>query len=588
MPTTIPALLSATAKAHGDRPAMRWKRGGEWQTATWRDYGRDARRVARALVALGVQPGQCVVVMGWNRPEWFLAATGAMHAGAVPVGVYTTITPDQVRYVAHHCEAVVAVVENRVQLETIQALRAHLPRLKSVVVMEGAPASEDVHGWDDFLRTAEGVPEERVDERLAGQKPDDLCTLIYTSGTTGPPKAVMISHRNVTWLTEVGVPHLKLTHEDHFLSYLPLSHIAEQWNSLYLPMTCGGCTWFAESLERLPEDLREARPTLFFGVPRVWEKIQARIQSAGAAASLPRRLVARWARAKGLAGGYAQQQGRSPPALYGLARRLVFDKVRERLGLDRARHCVTSAAPISLGTLEFFLSLGIPILEVYGMSEVTGPSTLSVNERYRTGRAGIAMPGSELRLAPDGENLLRGPHVFLGYLKDPAATAETLDAEGWVHSGDIGEIDADGFLRVTDRKKELLITSGGKNIAPAPIEAMLKTVPGIAQAVLLGDRRNYVAALLTLDPDRVAEVATRVGSPARDIDAARDCPAFRQYLEGEIARISDGLARYERIRKFAILPGELTVAGGELTPTMKLKRAVIRDKYAQEIERLYA
>jgi long-subunit acyl-CoA synthetase (AMP-forming) len=222
------------------------------------------------------------------------------------------------------------------------------------------------------------------------------------------------------------------------------------------------------------------------------------------------------------------------------------------------------------------------------MSEVTGPSTLSVNERYKTGRAGIAMPGSELKLAPDGEILMRGPHVFLGYLKDPAATAETLDAEGWVHSGDIGEIDADGFLRVTDRKKELLITSGGKNIAPAPIEAMLKTVPGIAQAVLLGDRRNYVAALLTLDPDRVTEVATRVGSPARDIDAARDCPVFRQYLEGEIARISDGLARYERIRKFAILPGELTVAGGELTPTMKLKRAVIRDKYAQEIERLYA
>jgi len=588
MPTTIPALLHATEKEHGSRPAMRWKRDGAWQAATWKEYARDARRVARALIGLGVRPGQSVVVMGWNRPEWFLASVGAMHAGAVPVGVYTTIAPDQVRYIADHCEAVVAVVENEAHLELFQGLRPDLPHLKALVVMEGVPSSRDVHAWDDFLRLGDGVPDAMVDDRLASQKEGDLATLIYTSGTTGPPKAVMISHRNVIWLVEAGAPPLRLTHEDQFLSYLPLSHIAEQWNSMYLPMTCGGCTWFAESLEKLPENLREARPTLFFGVPRVWEKIQARIQAAGAQASPLRRLVASWARAKGLAGGYALQAGRAPPALYGVAERLVFAKVRERLGLDRARHCVTSAAPISLGTLEFFLSLGIPILEVYGMSECTGPTTLSLNERLRTGRAGVAIPGSELKLAPDGEIWMRGPHVFLGYLKDPVGTAETVDADGWIHSGDIGEIDADGFLRVTDRKKEILITSGGKNIAPAPIEARLKAVPGVAQAVLIGDERHYVTALLTLDPERVAEVAARVGSPARDVAAARDCSVFRQYLEREIAQICEGLARYEWIRKFAILPGELTVAGGELTPTMKLKRAVIREKYAAEIERLYA
>jgi len=240
-----------------------------------------------------------------------------------------------------------------------------------------------------------------------------------------------------------------------------------------------------------------------------------------------------------------------------------------------------------LDTLEFFLSLGIPIYEVYGMSECTGPTTFSLPGRYRTGRAGFAIPGTELRIAPDGEVWMRGPHVFLGYLKDEAATRETLDADGWIHSGDVGDLDADGFLKITDRKKELIITSGGKNIAPAPLEARLKAIPGVAQAVVIGDQRNYMVALLTLDAERVAQVAAQVGSPARDVSAARDCTVFRQHLEREIQRVNASLARYEWVRRFTVLPGELTIAGGELTPTMKLKRRVIREKYAPAIEALY-
>ncbi|QQR74123.1 MAG: AMP-binding protein [Holophagales bacterium] len=584
---TVGELFEGTVRTHGDRPALRWKQDGAWQTATWAEYGARARRVARALIALGVEPRRGVAIMSYNRPEWLLADLGAILAGAIPTGIYTTSAREQVIYIARHCEAAVVVVENAAYLELFESLRGDLPQLKAIVVMSGVASRGDVLSWEDFEARGDGVPESALAERLAAQRQDDPCTLIYTSGTTGPPKAVMISHGNVTFLAEVGGPTFAIGPSDRFLSYLPLSHIAEQCISVYMPMVGGSCAYFAESLEKLPENLREVRPTIFFGVPRVWEKIQARMQAVGASSSWLRRRIAAWARVKGLAGGYAAQRGLPLPAGYGLAEKVVFSKVKERLGLDAARVCITSAAPISLGTLEYFLSLGIAICEVYGMSECTGPTTFSVPDRLRTGRAGFAIPGTELKLAEDGEVWMRGPHVFLGYYKDETATRETRDADGWLHSGDIGELDADGFLRITDRKKELLITSGGKNVAPAPIEARLKTIPGIAQAVLVGDQRNYVAALLTLDPERVAEVARRLGSPARDIAAARTCEIFRAYLERELENVNATVARYEAVRRFVVLPGELTIVGGELTPTMKLKRRVIREKYAAEIESLY-
>ena len=587
MQGTVGELFARTATAHAARPALRWKEAGAWRTATWGEYRDRARRTARALIALGVEPGRGVAIMGFNRPEWFLADLGAIHAGAVPTGIYTTSTAEQVRYIAEHCEAAVVVVEDARYLELFAALRPSLPRLRAIVAMEGVASEGDVYSWDDFERLGDGGAESELEARLAAQRPEDPATLIYTSGTTGAPKAVMISHRNITWLGAATVEAFGLVPEDRFLSYLPLSHIAEQCVSVYMPMVSGGCTAFAESLEKLPENLREVRPTVFFGVPRVWEKIQAKMQAAGAEAPWLRRQIVAWARSKGLAGGYAAQQGRPLPPFHAFAKKLVFDKVRERLGLDQARACLTSAAPISLGTLEFFLSLGIPILEVYGMSECTGPATFSLPGRFRTGRAGFAIPGTEVRIAEDGEVSMRGPHVFLGYYKDEAATRETRDAEGWLHSGDIGELDADGFLRITDRKKELLITSGGKNVAPAPIEARLKTIPGVAQAVLVGDRRPYCAALLALDAERVAEVAARAGSPARDVAAAREDGAFRAYLEAEIEKLNATLARYETVRRFALLPGELTIDSGELTPTMKLKRRVVHERHAAAIEELY-
>jgi len=587
-PETIMSVLERTARENGDRPAMRVKDGGTWKVTTWREYRDQAWLAARGFMRLGLAPGQGVAIMGFNRPEWFLADVGAIAAGGIPAGIYTTTTAEQCQYIADHAEAAVAVVENPQYLAVFRQLRDRLPHLKAIVLMTGSAAEEGVYTWQQLLEQGAQVPEADLRRRIDDQKPEDLCTLIYTSGTTGPPKAVMLSHHNVTWTARRVCEAYNVNAQDDLISYLPLSHIAEQVVSLHSPMAVGGCSWFAESIEKLGENLREVRPHFFFAVPRVWEKMQAGIQAAGAQNTGLKKKIATWARGVGLAGGRADQEGRPKSIFYPIAQQLVFSKVREKLGLDRARVCSTSTAPISVETLEFFSSLGIPIMEVYGMSECTGPATFSLPDAYHYGKVGRAIKGTEVVTVEDGEVMMRGPHIYLGYFKNEEATREALDSEGWLHSGDIGEIDANGFLKITDRKKELIITSGGKNIAPAIIESKLRQIPAVSQAVVIGDRRNYLVALLTLDPTRAADQAKAAGSPASTPEALATCPVFRQYLEKQIEGVNETLARYETIKKFKILPRELSIDEGELTPTMKLKRRVVNQKFADEIERLYA
>ena len=581
-------VLDQTTRAHGDQPAMKVKRDGLWQTTTWKEYRDGARLAARGFIKLGLQPGQGVAIVGYNCPQWFLADVGAILAGGIPAGVYTTSSAEQCAYVADHCDAPVAVVEDAKQLAKFKEAWPNLPKLKAVVMMYGTDPDERVFGWEEFLKLAQEVPEADLDARIAAQDADDVCTLIYTSGTTGNPKAVMISHDNITWTARMALQTFDLRTGDQAVSYLPLSHIAEQIVSLHGPMLIAGTVWFAESLDKLGDNLREIRPNYFLGVPRVWEKIQAKIQAAGAQNSPLKKKIAAWGRKKGLEGGFANQQGKPAPSFYGLANKLVFSKVRDRLGLDRSRIQITSAAPISRDTLEFFLSLGLPIYEVFGMSECTGPATISTPDRWETGKAGYAMPGTELRIAADGEICMRGRHVFKGYFKNPEATAEALDGEGWLHSGDIGEIDARGLLKITDRKKDILITAGGENIAPQLLEGQLKGIPVISQAVVVGDRMKYLGALLTLDPEKVQQIATDVGSPARDVAGAATCAVFKGALQKQIDDMNSKLAQVQTIKKWTIIPGEFTIEGGELTPTMKIKRKVIREKYAKEIDALYA
>lgn len=585
--------LEERAKKHGDRPAMRVKRNGGWRTTTWGSYARDARRAGRALMKLGVQPGKGVSLIGYNCPEWVIADVGAILAGAMPAGIYTTNSAEQVRYITDHCEAKVAFADTPDQVKKFVAEADRLPHLETVVQMLGRPESAQqgrlkVLAWDEFLALADQVPESDLDARIAAQKPDDVCTLIYTSGTTGDPKAVMITHTNVVWTAQTVMKAMGATPDEVSISYLPLSHVAEQMTTIHGPMGLGSIVYFAESLEKLGETLKEVRPTLFLGVPRVWEKIQAKMVAAGAANPPLRKKIAAWARKQGLVGGYAVQRGEKRPLLYPVAKKVVFDKVRQALGLDRARICITSAAPISKDTLEFFLSLGIPILEVYGMSECTGPGTYSPPDDYRTGKCGICMPGAELKIAEDGEICMRGPHVFKGYLKDPEATKNALDADGWLHSGDIGEIDSKGFLQITDRKKDLLITAGGENIAPQVLEGQLKSIPVIAQAVVIGDRRKFLSALVTLDPDRIGAESDACGSPAKTPEEAARCEKFRRHLDKQIQELNGRLARVQTIKKFTVLPNELSIEGGELTPTMKVKRKVVNEKYKREIEAMYA
>jgi long-subunit acyl-CoA synthetase (AMP-forming) len=581
---TVIDVLMQTTSARPTKPALRRKGPAGWSTLTWSDYQSAVMRAGRALIRLGVNPSDCVVILGGNRPEWFIVNLATIAAGGLPSGIYTTSTPEQCGYIINHCEAVVAVVENTGHLHQLASVRG---ALKTIVCMDGGDDEDGVLSWEAFLALGDDEVQPPLDERIAGLCSDRPCTLIYTSGTTGEPKGVMLSHDNVIWMSRALKSEYTVTAEDSGISYLPLSHIAEQVISHYLPLVVGGCMSFAQSLETLGDDLREVRPTFFFAVPRVWEKIQGRMEAAGAASSpLKRRLVG-WARGVGLAGGRAAQRGEQPPAGWWLADRLVFTKVRRRLGFDRTRVFFTSAAPMARSTLDFFLSLGIPVLEVYGMSECTGPTTFSTEKRYRTGSSGWAIPGTELKIAEDGEILYRGPHVFVGYYKDDEATREALDEDGWLHSGDIGMIDEDGFLYVTDRKKELIITSGGKNVAPVPIESKIKAIPGVAQAVVLGDRRKFLSALVILDPEILGALAAEVGSEATDIGEAAGCGRIRTYLEDRIDAVNATLAPYESIRRFAVPGVGLSVENGTLTPTLKLKRRVIYEAFSDDIAELY-
>ncbi len=588
---TVMAVLESSARRWPNLLAMQVKQPGGWKGTTYKQYRDSVRLTARAFIKLGLEPKQGVAIIGYNCPEWFLADIGAIYAGGVPAGIYTTSSAEQCQYITDHCDAAIAVVENKVHLDKYLAVRDQLPKLKAIVVIDPKGCSIDhaarIYAWSDLEAIGREVPEADLEARIASQMADDMATLIYTSGTTGQPKAVIISHDNITWTARKALELVDIKPGESIVSYLPLSHVAEQAVSIHGPMSVGATTWFAESIDKLPEALREVRPHAFLGVPRVWEKIQSKIMAAGAETKGLKKRIATWARKVGLEGGYAEQEGKPRPFAYKVADAVVFSKVREKLGLDRCRFQITSAAPISKSTLDFFLSLGIPLFEVYGMSECTGPATVSLPGRYKTGKAGFCFPGGEIKIADDGEVCMRGRHVFKGYLKNPEATAETIDKDGWLHSGDIGVIDPDGFLRITDRKKDLLITAGGENVAPQVLEGLIKSIPVISQAVVIGDRRKFLTALVTLNPERFPVDAAAAGSPAKTPAEAATCKVFNGWLMSQLAPINERLARVQTIKKVTILPGELTVESGELTPTMKIKRKVVNANYERQIEAMY-
>ena len=561
---------------------------------SWHDYALRVKRCALGLHGLGFRSGNTLPILSFNREEWLVTALAAMALGGVPVGIYTTSSPEQVRYIVEHCEAEFLVVENEKHLATALAARERVPRLRHLLVMEASshPLPEGVLRYEDVLRRGTRVDEGPYWEGVNALKPEGLATLIYTSGTTGNPKGVMLSHRNLVWTAEHLMRATGMRDEGEvLLSYLPLAHIAEQMLSLHGPLLVGAEVYFAQSLEKLPEDLREARPTLFFGVPRVWEKFKGRVEQSLRELPPARQRVVGWARTVA-----AERHSRSlrheriPLPLegqYQLARRTVFQALLAKIGLERARFLSTGAAPIGRDVLDFFASLDVVLREVYGQSETCGPTSLNTHGATCLGSLGRPLLGVEVQIAADGEILVRGGGVCLGYYKDPAATAELLQ-DGWLHSGDVGHLDSEGYLHITGRKKELIVTSGGKKTAPAPIELLLKAVPPVGNALVIGERRKFLVALLTLDPERARALARQHGWP-EDLNARAADPRLRQHLHAAIEReVNPRLARFETIKRFAVLAEDFTIAGGELTPSMKVRRQVVEARHQELIESLYA
>jgi long-chain acyl-CoA synthetase len=564
---TVATLFRDTVTSRPDEIAVRWRPpGSDAATAslTWAEYADQACRVAAGLQALGVRPGQRIVLMMRNRPEFYPADVGSLLAGATPISIYNSSPPEQIEYLASHSEATVAIVGDVGMLERFLKVRSELPDLGKLVLMDDpdglAPA--DVVAFSDLL----GAAPVDFDEAVDRVRPEDLATLIYTSGTTGPPKGVMISHYNLSWVLE---SMNRATGETltgwRQVSYLPMAHIAERWLTHYLHIAEGTDVTTCPEPTELASYLREVRPEHFLGVPRVWEKLHAGITAAMAADP--------------------DKQAAFQQALE-TGDEAFLSNVRALVGLDQLRIAITGAAPIPRPVLDFFLALGVPLSEIYGMSEATGPTTWA--RQIRPGTVGVAIPGQEMKLLDDGEVCFRGGNIFSGYLKDPERTADALDEDGWLHTGDVGELDDDGYLKIVDRKKELIITAGGKNISPANIEAAIKSYPLIGQACAIGDARAYMTALIVLDPDVAPAWARSRGIEFSSVADLAAHPDVRAEVERCIEEANGRFSQVERVKKFVILPTEWLPDSDELTPTMKLKRRGVLGKYADEIEKLYA
>ena len=586
MSETVTRQFAETVAAYGDETALRWKDGEGFSEWTWADYAERAARLAGALGELGIGRGDRVVLLMRNRPEFHVADVAVMLCGATPISIYNSSAPDQIQYLAGHCNAVAAIVEDDVYLQRLLAVRDSLPSLRHVAVIDepagGVPAG--VLGWHALLEhspvdlyQASGIAETA-----------DLATVIYTSGTTGPPKGVMLDHANIMWTVDCYRATVEVEPGWRAVSYLPMAHIAERMTSHYLAIASAFEVTTCPEPGQVVSYLGATRPQTFFAVPRVWEKAYASLRAAVDADSAK---AAEFDAALDIGWEVSELRARGEEPTGELRKR--FDAVEPALavvrgivGLDQAVICVTGAAPIPFEILRFFRALGLPLSEIYGLSETTGPMTWTPF-RVRVGTVGPPMPGIEVRLEEDGEVLCRGGNVFRGYLDAPEKTAEVLEPDGWFHSGDIGVFDDAGYLRIVDRKKELIITAGGKNISPANLEAALKAGALIGQACAIGDDRPFVSALLVLDPDTAPVWARQHGIEGTFAELAAH-PDVIAEVQREVDAANAGFSQVERIKRFTLLADEWLPDSEELTPTMKLKRRGVHAKYAAEIEELYA
>jgi long-chain acyl-CoA synthetase len=587
--STVADLLPIAVREHGARRAVMYKEDGaaEWTSKSYAEIGDMIQGLSLGLMDLGIAKGDKVSILANTRPEWTYFDFAALTAGATVVPIYQTNSPDECQYVLENSDAKAVIVEDAEQLAKIREVRDRCPALEHVILMTGE--ADDAMSAAELAERGGSHDAAEWEERWSSVTPDDICTFIYTSGTTGPPKGCVISHGNYRSMLDMVLDVGALGDDELTYLYLPLAHsfaLLIQFGTVALGATMA--YWQRDPL-KIMSDLAEVKPTYFPSVPRIFEKIYTAATSAAEKAGGMKKAVFNWAVGVGRRMRATERAGREPGFFlrrqYEVADKQVLSKIRNLFG-GRIKLAVSGAAPINPEILRFFDAAGVLIVEGWGMTETSTAATIATAEDFKFGTVGRPFPGCEIKIADDGEILVRGPNIFQGYYKNPEATAETL-VDGWLHTGDIGEIDPEGYVKITGRKKDIIITAGGKNITPANLEAEIKQHPLVSQCVVIGDRRPYLVALVTLDPDEAATFASDHDLPS-DPEALASNELVRKSIEEHLEKVNSKFARVEQVKKIAILPHDLSQEGGELTPTMKVKRNVVAEKYAGEIEALYS
>ena len=596
---TLPAMFRNAVAERGDKVWLREKVLGLWKSWTWNEVGQAVRETTLGLAALDFKPGDTASILSNTVVEWVVADLGVLCAGGISNGIYPTDAVTQVEYLCIDSSTTVLFVENDEQLDKALDARERLPLLKKIVIfdMDGLSRFSDpmVISLADLRALGAAFDRENPglwDERCASRQAGDLAILIYTSGTTGRPKGAMHSHASVIYTTRGYNTLISQDESDERMCFLPLCHVAERLGGEYFALYTGSTLNFVENPETVPENVREISPTVFTAVPRVWEKFYSAVMIGVSESSRMQQLAYGWAIGVGRRVADKVLAGESVPlslkVQFTLGRWLALNNVRKLIGIHRARFLVTGAAPISPDLVRWYLSLGVPMLEVWGQTEGAGASTGMPADRIKPGSIGQALSFNEVKVDPEtGELLIRGPNVFLGYLNQPEKTAETVDAEGWLHTGDVGTVDEDGFFRITDRMKDIIITAGGKNITPSEIENELKFSPYITDAVVIGDKRAYLTALVMIDQENVEKYAQDHDVPFSNYASLTRAPEVHELIQREFDKVNAKFARVEQVKAFRLLENQLTAEDEELTPTMKLKRRLVQQKYAEMIDSMY-
>ena len=594
---TVPKVFKNTVLKYGDKVSMRKKEFGLWHDISWNEYYRRAGCVGSALMSMGLEKGDCVSIIGDNCPEWVIADMGIQCAGAVSVGIYSTNAWSQVEYVIANSESKFFFVENEEQLDKWLMFKENVPFLKKVIVWdtEGLRAFKDpmVMTFAELLDLGSKVAVEQpelFEKRAEEVGPEELSVLIYTSGTTGPPKGAMLSHGNVTWMANAVSETNEVYNSDEVLSFLPLCHIFERLFSVFAHITYGYTVNFVEKPDTVTDNMGEVSPTVGYAVPRIWEKYYSAILIKMSDATWFKKAVFFTALKIGQKRASLVMDFKKVPSylelLFRLAYFAVFRKLKERMGFDRFRVAYSGAAPISPDVLRFFQSIGVNLIEGYGQTEGTGVTTMARIGKVKFGTVGPPLPGTEIKIAEDGEILVKSPGVFKGYFKNEKASAETVK-DGWLYSGDVGVIDNDGFLKITDRKKDIIVTAGGKNITPQYIENKLKSSIYINDAVVIGDRRKFLSSLIMIDEDNVVKYAQDKKIQFSTYKDLTQAPEIQELIQGEVDKVNETLSRVESIRKFRVLPKKLYEEDGEVTPTMKVKRKSVNEAFKDLIDSMY-